>query len=210
MNSLGYKSFFASLAIMFFTSSFGSAQKPNANDMQLDTIERRTETAEQPKNPSFSITVEKVGEPSLKTLYKVPVKVIITSNRDYAINMVSPYLANSSFSPIDITQKIKQIAKSEAKLAVVIVGMLACGSIFCIPLYLLNDWTLFEGLGVPLAAIGAWLGFVAQPAIFISNLTEQLIQLDAHGTTTFKGYINKADMEKIQNGQLTPMILFKI
>ncbi|MFH1254295.1 MAG: hypothetical protein V1646_02580 [bacterium] len=197
------------------------AYKATAQELVTsDIIQQHAPDAKQPDSVC-TVTVKQIGEPSLKTFYKVPVEITVTNNLDRMIYLVPPYFTEVSFTESGsfltaITQDIKRIAVAETKLAVGLVCVLGCGATFFIPLYLANGWPLFDLAQVPmylLAGVGAW----SQPAIFISNLisrnllsTENITWiLTPHNPARVNGYISSIDMKKIQDGQLTPKVLMK-
>lgn len=188
--------------------------------VKTDTVEQHVQETKQPDSVC-TVTVKQIGEPSLKTFYKVPVEITVTNNLDHMICLLPPYFSEVSFTEngsflTTITQDIERIAVAETKLAVGLICVLGCGAMFFIPSYLANGWSLFDLAQIPMSLFG-FFGVVSQPAIFISNLvsrnllsTENIMwMLTPHNPARVNGYISSADMKKIQGGQLTPKVVMK-
>ncbi len=210
-----------SLPLSFFCSAQESA--PAQALVKSDTIEQQIQEMKNPETP-FTITIKQTDIPLLKIIDKVPVEVTITNNLGSNFTLSKPYFANVTFWNEDLKkQKLNAIIASEVRL-IVGIGILIGGAALFLPngpfesLVKSVSEKYHPGLTVTfddddtgkkvfafVLKLGAIIGLVAQPGIFIDVKYAYLLQ--PHETITIKGCISSADMKKIQDGQLTPSIV---
>jgi hypothetical protein len=140
-----YSNIFA-FAIFSFSLTYCNAQntapeitldQENASlarvSIQTDTVEQQTQEPKQSQTEKqsaapFTITVKQIGEPSVKTFYKIPVEITITNNLDNTLCLVPPYFGDASFSTTDIQSVCNDMFTIEKGLASLIFIALVAGA----------------------------------------------------------------------------------